>query len=1368
MPAVWRLVQGAHGPPTHRSVMRRLYAVLVSALSLTVASACSDDDPQKGDTTNTDTAEVADTEPDTTPDTEPDTTPDTEPDTTPDTTPDTEPDTAPDTTPDTEPDTTPDIEETTPDTEDTSETDTSGPAVLTIAKGDDCGVLVPYETPALPFEDNGTTVGLSDDYIYTTGVACGGVGSALWGDASPDVVYRITPEVSGVYNIELRPAAGYDPALMVTDKCPPIGEDGFLGMTCHAVSDQGTEGSPELMRMPMIAGQTYFLLVDGWNNNIAVSGTFTFKVSLGEDCADDLDNDNNGQTDCNDVQCAGDPLCNESTYTNGCRNQSDDDGDGATDCADPDCAGSDACNEATYANGCRNNQDDDGDGATDCADANCAGLNACNESTYTNGCINSQDDDGDGLTDCADANCFGTPTCNEANYAEGCTNTSDDDGDGRTDCADPDCGASPNCIGTGETCAEPLVLVEGAPTNGTTVGRVNDYGTSATTCLVKSSSTSFGAGAPDAVYSFTPNVTGRYDIRVTASFDLGLTLTTDCAFGAGSTCFGSERGLQSDGERIVAQLTGGTTYFVIVDGWSNTNPANTGTFVITAKLASSAEVETLCENRLDEEGDGQTDCADNDCAFDLAACTEAGKCADGIDNDADGRTDCADTECRIAPIVCPRPTADNCGTPAVATTTAPATFNTCGFDIDFTLSGVTGCIAGSTGAPDAVTRFTATEAGSYWVELVGTSPYDSILNIVRSATCPQTVAACAASRDTSSATEAVAIALAANETIHIITTGDGSASSYCGATQLRVSLLPPENCSNTADDDRDGQTDCNDADCRNSRSCNEYINGDDACEDTLDNDNDGRTDCADLDCRANVELCPSPAGDNCFNPVVVGALPWFQDFDTCTMANDFRVLDQGGCQGTTTTGTAQDVVAKFIVPADGDYRIAFDTSIDGSTFDSILNVVKDAECPASPIDECVIGSDQGNPERGTIENALAGETYWIFADGWSTACSNGRLSVVQLDDEVCTDGVDNDGDTLTDCLDTTDCGQAPTCNESVNGDTACSDTIDNDNDGTTDCFDRDCRTNAACPGGVPGGSCGNPFSVTTANFTATVNTCDYENDFTYTSGVGCRGSTTNTARDLVLDFEPPAPGNYRVTFNASPSFDSVINVVKNGECPASPVAACTQGVDGGNPERVDITAAAGDYFYIIVDGYSSACGAGTVTIVQLAAEVCDDNVDNDGDSRTDCFDPECFGVGTCPAAPPGSTCAAAIPLTVGTPLNGTTVGGNNSYSVADTATCPADLLIGTSTGAGNDVSYVFTAPAAGSYTFTVNGTWDTVLTLVSDCSTLPNTCIGSADLTVGEPETRTATLTQGQVVYVIVDGYSALSSGTYTVSVTGP
>ena len=60
----------------------------------------------------------------------------------------------------------------------------------------------------------------------------------------------------------------------------------------------------------------------------------------------------------------------------------------------------------------------------------------------------------------------------------------------------------------------------------------------------------------------------------------------------------------------------------------------------------------------------------------------------------------------------------------------------------------------------------------------------------------------------------------------------------------------------------------------------------------------------------------------------------------------------------------------------------------------------------------------------------------------------------------CTDGLDNDNDSVIDCSDA-DCAKTPACKPDgrpENTNKRCRDWIDNDEDGVTDCEDQDCQT----------------------------------------------------------------------------------------------------------------------------------------------------------------------------------------------------------------------------------------------------------------------------------------------------------------------
>ena len=56
--------------------------------------------------------------------------------------------------------------------------------------------------------------------------------------------------------------------------------------------------------------------------------------------------------------------------------------------------------------------------------------------------------------------------------------------------------------------------------------------------------------------------------------------------------------------------------------------------------------EDICDDGIDNDGDGNTDCDDFDCDNDPACAGQPRHiCDDGIDNDGDGDTDCEDTDC---------------------------------------------------------------------------------------------------------------------------------------------------------------------------------------------------------------------------------------------------------------------------------------------------------------------------------------------------------------------------------------------------------------------------------------------------------------------------------------------------------------------------------------------------------------------------------------------------------------------------------------------------------------------------------------------------------------------------------------------------
>ena len=135
--------------------------------------------------------------------------------------------------------------------------------------------------------------------------------------------------------------------------------------------------------------------------------------------------------------------------------------------------------------------------------------------------------------------------------------------------------------------------------------------------------------------------------------------------------------------------------------------------------------------------------------------------------------------------------------------------------------------------------------------------------------------------------------------------------------------------------------------------------------------------------------------------------------------------------------------------------------------ENILDLCQLANCSASGWRTLTAKaiSDEGNIVGLGFTNEGDRASFVIFADG----------QVPPPPSENCNDGIDNDGDGLTDCQDTQDCSSAPNCGAPPEPE-ICNDGIDNDGDGLIDCFDKvDCRQDPACKkggGGTGGGGSG--------------------------------------------------------------------------------------------------------------------------------------------------------------------------------------------------------------------------------------------------------------------------------------------------------
>jgi len=348
-----------------------------------------------------------------------------------------------------------------------------------------------------------------------------------------------------------------------------------------------------------------------------------------ENCTDGVDNDGDGWSDCSDAQCVFLPMCDED-----CGNAVDDNGNDLVDCADPLCADSLDCAEFDCADG----NDNNADGAIDCADNACQSLAACAENcanalddngdgllncadpfctTHPNCaevCDDGRDNDRDGIFDCADADCVGHTLCGETD----CTDTVDNDADGRTDCQDSECATTPGCF-------------ESDCSNNT-----DDDGDGLIDCLdLADCGHDPACGEALCGDGLDNDTDGRVDCR-----DVDCAAAPNCAETCDDSIDNNGNGLVDCADDACASASH------CAEDCSDHLDNNGDDHIDCADLRCEALAncaEQACDDSVDDDGDGLVDCLDPDCARDVA-CVES-LCDDAVDNDSDGATDCDDSDC---------------------------------------------------------------------------------------------------------------------------------------------------------------------------------------------------------------------------------------------------------------------------------------------------------------------------------------------------------------------------------------------------------------------------------------------------------------------------------------------------------------------------------------------------------------------------------------------------------------------------------------------------------------------------------------------------------------------------------------------------
>ncbi|MBI2560020.1 MAG: hypothetical protein HYW14_02675 [Planctomycetes bacterium] len=312
---------------------------------------------------------------------------------------------------------------------------------------------------------------------------------------------------------------------------------------------------------------------------------------------------------------------------------------------------------------------------------------------------------------------------------------------------------------------------------------------------------------------------------------------------------------------------------------------------------------------------------------------------------------------------------------------------------------------------------------------------------------------------------------------HVDNDNDGCYAQPCGndCDDNDSSKCGTEICDDGKDNDCDGFVDCNDPDCqidKDNDGCLAPPCGDDCddnnyqkcgteiCDDSIDNDCDGQVD---EGCCTDNDNDGYKAQPNC------GTLVDCNDNDAKQHPNQKWYKDgdnDGYSDGTNITSCARP----------NGYKVQEElTAISGDCNDSNASIHPNATevCNDGVDNDCDELIDCNDPDCRHPENCTNGvdddcdnlvdcndpdcqidkDNDGCFAPPCGNDCDDNNSRRCPNFTENCSDGVDNDCDSLIDCLDD-DC---PPCPEEI-----CYDGVDNDGDGLVDCSDPDCCDDPNC------------------------------------------------------------------------------------------------------------------------------------------------------------------------------------------------------------------------------------------------------------------------------------------------------------------
>ena len=291
--------------------------------------------------------------------------------------------------------------------------------------------------------------------------------------------------------------------------------------------DGAFEGDTEQGALEVTSGQTYYLIVEGWN--AMWSGPFTISADyLVEICDDLLDNDQNNAIDCADPACQMDAACMAGMGAVGTACTAN------TDCAanmnDPLCF--DEANLGHPGGYCME--------WCDMAMDDCPMGSTCSDFGLSQGlCLE---------------NCTVNTDCTRTEYG----------------CWDPTATMQTNCWP--DTCQLATAAAIGANMGDTAMAPSAGYAAHNGSCQ--------NAGSPEVVYSFQAPSTGTLDMTLSSMTDMGMSIRGACQDPTSELdCADLEVG--GTDETLAVAVTQGEIYTIIVAGFA---PGEEGAYTLTLAI----------------------------------------------------------------------------------------------------------------------------------------------------------------------------------------------------------------------------------------------------------------------------------------------------------------------------------------------------------------------------------------------------------------------------------------------------------------------------------------------------------------------------------------------------------------------------------------------------------------------------------------------------------------------------------------------------------------------------------------------------------------------------------------------------------------